>query len=123
MPLTAKLHVESVPGAIANVPHSSSDAARCALLVVTNHTARSLWSFNVRGHGCGSWGDELLESAIPPGASAAWEVEPGTYHLRAETADGTRIQHFGVSMACGQLARWVVDEEGQMRGSVEIDHP
>ena len=112
MTVKATLQVESVPGATTNVPHCSSDAAPCALLVVTNHTARSLWSFNVRGHGCGSWGDELLEGAIPPGASAAWEVEPGVYHLRAETADGTRIQHFGVSMARGQLARWVVEEEG-----------
>ncbi len=106
------LHIESVPGAAASGvhPRANGGAGACALIVVTNRTGRSLWSFNVRGHASGSWGDELLEGAIIPGASAAWEVEPGTYHLRAETAEGARIQHFGLRVACGQVARWVVEE-------------
>ncbi|MHB1194716.1 MAG: hypothetical protein ACYC6F_16950 [Longimicrobiales bacterium] len=91
---------------------ASDERLTLALLVVTNRLGRSIWSFNVRAHCSGSWGGELLEGAILPGASSAWEVEPGIYHLRAETADGTRIQHFGLSVACGQLARWVVEEEG-----------
>lgn len=112
--MKGKLQVETVPGAgvAPDAPRCASDAGACALLVVTNRTRRSLWSFNVRSHPGGSWGDELLEGAILPGGSAAWQVEPGIYHLRAETADGTRIQHTGLAVACGQLARWVVEDEG-----------
>lgn len=84
----------------------------CALLVVSNQGTRSLWSFNVKGCEEGSWGADVLEGAIPPGESRAWELAPGTYHLRVETADGSQLHHFGLELRAGQLARWVVEESG-----------
>lgn len=84
----------------------------CALLVVANQSARSLWSFNVKGSASGEWGVDVLEGAILPGDCRAWELAPGTYHLRVETADGTRLHHFGLELRAGQLARWVVEDNG-----------
>lgn len=82
-----------------------------ALLVVSNATGRSLWSFNVRGSRAGTWGRDILEGVIPPAGSATWEVRPGVYHLRAETGDGHRLHHFGLELKSGQLARWIIEEE------------
>lgn len=81
-----------------------------ALLVVTNATGRALWSFNVKGHRSGCWGDDILEGAVLPGETAVWEIPPGLYHLRAETGDGARVHHFGAELQVGHMARWVVEE-------------
>lgn len=113
------MHVESVApdlelGMGFHSPCSSAHlhGEPTALLVVLNRSSRTLWSFNVRGCATGSWGADCLEGGILPGASAAWEVEAGTYHLRVETADGYRLHHFGLELRAGQLARWVVEDEG-----------
>lgn len=84
----------------------------CALLVVANQGTRALWSFNVKGCQSGGWGADVLEGAIAPGESRAWELAPGTYHLRVETADGSALHHFGLELRAGQLARWVVEDNG-----------
>jgi len=93
-------------------PSSRAWSGGGALLVVVNHTSRSLWSVGFKGCEGGSWGADFLEGAIVPGGSSLWEVSPGLYHLRAETADGTHVERFGVSVGYGQLVRWVVEDQG-----------
>jgi hypothetical protein len=83
-----------------------------SLLVVVNRTQRAVWNFNVKGYASGSWGHDLLECAILPGRSAAWEVTPGLYHLRAENSDGLQTFQYGVDLGPGQVARWVLGEGG-----------
>ena len=84
------------------------DGRAGALLLVTNRTSRAIWSFSVLGHRSGSWGDDILEGAIRPGDTVAWEIVPGLYHLRAETADGTEAYQFGVRVRHGHVVRWEV---------------
>jgi len=106
----SSLRVESVTGVWAQ-PGNAWRSSGGALLVVVNHTSHSIWSVSFKGRESGSWGDDFLEGAILPGDSAVAEVNPGLYHLRAEAADGTHVEHFGVSVGYGQLVRWVVEDE------------
>lgn len=109
-------HTEAKGGVVPRSPRSRAPCCggtgACALLVVANQSTRSLWSFNVKGSATGEWGVDVLEGAILPGESRAWELAPGTYHLRVETAGGTRLHHFGLELRAGQLARWMVEENG-----------
>lgn len=79
-------------------------------IVVVNETSRTLWTFKARARHSGSWGDDFLEGAILSGERAAWCMPPGTYHLRAETADGEQACQFGVVLKAGMAAEWVLTD-------------
>lgn len=77
-------------------------------ITVVNETSRTVWTFKARGHDSGSWGDDFLEGALLSGERRGWWLEPGTYHLRAETADGEQACQFGVVLKAGGAAEWVL---------------
>ena len=57
-----------------------------------------------------NWGDDRLRSdqILSPGESETWDVDPGTYDLRAIDEDGDTYRRMGVCISEGMTVEWAV---------------
>lgn len=79
-----------------------------AEIVILNRTGESVWCVQVAPNGAEEWGIESSDSGISDGGEQRWHVPAGSYQLRAETASGQAVTHFGLRLKEGQSAVWTL---------------
>lgn len=80
-----------------------------AEILILNETGQPVWYVQVAPNGAREWGVESLDSGISAGGEQRWRVPSGSYQLRAETAHGIALTHFGLRLREGQRAVWTLD--------------
>jgi hypothetical protein len=83
-------------------------ATAAAEIVILNRTGEPVWYVQVAPNGARDWGVESLDSGISAGAEQRWRVPSGWYQLKAETASGVTVTHFGLRLKEGQRAVWTL---------------
>lgn len=95
--LAAGCDVQTLGASDASGPSTRSGTE----IVVRNQTANLITEVNLSPCSDTSWGDNDLRSSLAPGASRAWEVDPGCWDLRAVDSRGAVATRFDVQVPAG----------------------
>lgn len=87
---------------------AESGIVAAAEIIILNLTGEAVWYVQVAPNGARDWGVESLDSGIRAGDQQKWRVPSGRYQLRAETASGVTVTHFGLRLREGQRAVWTL---------------